>query len=130
MPTQANNSTSVSSEEVGAGSTKAGPAPTAPSEPASDEPKANPAAEAFHRITQDAAELKEYAGYYVTAKIDGFKRTLRNLGLYAALGVLGLIAAGALVATAVGLIVVGIAQTLTSLFGGREWLGGIVARAV
>jgi len=132
MPSQAN--TSAPSENAGAGSAQAGPAPSAPVDPADGEKanpeKANPAVEAFHRISEDAAELKEYASYYVAAKIDGFRRTLRNLGLYAALGVLGLIAGGAVLATAAGLIVIGIAEGLTSLFGGRAWLGDIVTGIV
>jgi hypothetical protein len=122
-----NRSTSASSEEVGAGSR--GPAPTAPFDPA-EEPAVNPAVEAFHRIKDDAAELKEYAGYYLSAKIDGFRRTLRNLGLYAALGVLGLIAGGAIIATAAGLLIVGFARGLGALFGGMYWLGDIVAGIV
>jgi len=128
MPSQANSS--ASSENAGAGPGDAGPAPSAPVDPGAEGEKANPAVEAFNRISQDAAELKEYASYYVAAKIDGFRRTLRNLGLYAALGVLGLIAGGAVLATAAGLIVIGIAEAFTSLFGGRAWLGDIVAGIV
>jgi len=123
-----NRSTSASSEEVGAGPAM-GAAPTTPCDPA-EESAANPAVEAFHRIKEDAAELKEYAGYYLSAKIDGFRRTIRNLGLYAALGVLGLIAGGAIIATAAGLIIVGFATGLGRLFGGRMWLGDIVAGIV
>lgn len=91
-----------------------------------DPDKPNPAAEAVHRIKNDLFELKEYAGHYVGAKVDGVKRTVRNIGLYAALGIVGAIAGGAIVATAAGLLVVGIADLLTRLFGGREWLGEIV----
>jgi hypothetical protein len=86
----------------------------------------NPAAAAFHRIKCDIDELKEYASYYLAAKVDGVRRTVRNIGLYAALGVLGLLAGGAIVATAAGLIIVGIAQGLGRLFGGMYWLGDLV----
>jgi hypothetical protein len=86
----------------------------------------NPAAKAFARLSQDVAELKEYAGHYLTAKVDGVKRTVKNVGLYAAVGVLGLIAGGAIVATAAGLIIVGVAQLLGDLFD-RQWLGNLVA---
>ena len=91
-----------------------------------DDGKKNPAAEAFDRIKHDVGELKEYASYYVAAKVDGIKRTVRNIGLYAALGVVGLIAGGAIVATAAGLLIVGVAELLTRLFGDRAWLGDIV----
>jgi hypothetical protein len=94
---------------------------------ASEEDARNPAAEAFQRIKGDINELKEYAGYYVAAKVDGVKRTVRNIGLYAALGVVGLIAGGAIVATAAGLLIVGLAEGLGRLFGDRYWLGDIVA---
>lgn len=124
-----NRSTSASSEDAGAGFAT-GPAPTATADAAPEEPSVNPAVEAFHRIKDDAAELKEYAGYYLTAKIDGWRRTVRNLGLYAGLGVLGLIAGGAIIATAAGLIIVGFAAGLGRLFGGRYWLGDIVAGVV
>ena len=86
----------------------------------------NPAAEAFHRIKNDIGELKEYASYYLAAKMDGIKRTVRNIGLYAALGLVGLIAGGAIVATAAGLLIVGLAELLGHLFGERYWLGDIV----
>src|SRR5690242_9867071 len=33
----------------------------------------NPAKEAFGRITHDLDELKEYASYYIAAKVDGIK---------------------------------------------------------
>jgi hypothetical protein len=103
------------------------PFPPAASPPHSaDEEGKNPAAEAFHRIKGDIDELKAYAGHYIAARIDGIKRTVRNIGLYAALGVLGLIAGGAIVATAAGLLIVGLAELLTWLFGGRAWLGDIV----
>jgi hypothetical protein len=90
----------------------------------------NPAKEAFTRITRDLDELKEYAGLYVSAKADGVKRTVRNIGLYAALGLLGAIAGGAIVATAAGLLVVGLAEALGNLFGGRYWLGDLVTGVV
>lgn len=91
-----------------------------------EDDRPNPASAAFHRIKCDLDELKEYASYYLAAKVDGVKRTVRNIGLYAALGVLGLLAGGAIVATAAGLIIVGIADGLSRLFGGRYWLGDLV----
>jgi hypothetical protein len=91
-----------------------------------DDEKLNPASEALHRIKGDINELKEYASYYVAAKVDGFKRTIRNIGLYAALGVVGLIAGGAIIATAAGLLIVGLAAGLSRLFDGHVWLADIV----
>jgi hypothetical protein len=110
------------------GPTSAG-GPSAPAvDPCVPDPnyKPNPAKEALGRITHDLDELKEYAGYYIAAKVDGIKQTVRNVGLYAALGVLGAVVGGAIVATAAGLLVVGIAHALGALFGGRYWLGDLV----
>src|SRR5690349_7602781 len=106
------------------------PAPDAhPGLGSEDEPR-NPATHAFHRIRDDLGELKEYAQYYLAAKVDGIKRTARTVGLYAALGILALIAGGAIVATAAGLLVVGFAEVLTRLFGGRAWAGDLAAGIV
>jgi uncharacterized membrane protein YqjE len=106
--------------------TTAPPPHAAADEQAQRDQGPNPAVEALHRLGRDVEELKEYASLYAAAKVDGVKRTVRNIGLYAALGVLGLIAGGALVATAVGLIVVGLAVLLGNAFGGRYWLGNMV----
>jgi hypothetical protein len=86
----------------------------------------NPAKQAVDRLTKDFDELKEYAGYYVAAKVDGIKQTVRNVGLYAALGLVGAVVGAAILATAAGLLVVGIAHLLGVLFGGRFWLGDLV----
>jgi hypothetical protein len=91
-----------------------------------EEPPRNPASEAFGRIKCDIDELKEYASYYLAAKVDGLKRTAKTIGLYAVLGVIGLLVGGAIIATAAGLLIVGIADGLGRLFGGRYWLGDLV----
>jgi hypothetical protein len=106
-----------------------GPRASAPPPPprAADPAQPNPAAQAFARLGRDVNELKEYASHYLSAKVDGVKRTVRNIALYAALGVVGLIAGGAIVATAAGLLIVGLAEALGVLFGGRFWLGDLVA---
>ena len=73
------------------------------------------------------SELAEYISYMLSAKVDGVKLTLRNMALYAALGVVGLIAAGAVVVSAVVLVCVGVAGGLSALFGDRPWQGALVA---
>jgi len=86
--------------------------------------------EAFKSVVNRFSELAEYISYYISAKTDGMKLTLRNVAIFAALGVVGLIAGGALVATAVVLLCVGLAHALGSLFGHIGWLGDIVAGIV
>ena len=76
------------------------------------------------------AELKDYVSYYLAAKSDSIKVTLRNVGLYAGLGIVGLIAAGTFVAMACALLCLGIAYGLTALFHGHAWLAYLVTGIV
>ncbi len=92
--------------------------------------QSNPAARAFHALKQDAAEFKEYAAYYVAAKTDAVKQKIRSIILYAALGILALLAGGAVLVTGGVLLVLGIGHGLAELFGGRLWLGELVAGVV
>jgi hypothetical protein len=85
----------------------------------------NPAVDAMGKISNSIGELKEYAGYLMAAKMDGIKMSIRNVGLYAGIGVVGLLVGGAILATAGVLLVVGIAQALGALFN-RMWLGNLV----
>ena len=56
--------------------------------------------DAFREAMGKLGELKEFASYYVSAKLDAFKVTGRNLGVYAALGIVGLIVGGTMLSTA------------------------------
>src|SRR5713101_319168 len=51
----------------------------------------NPATSAAKSIPKYFAELKAYAIYFLSAKVDGFKATARNIVVYAALGMIGLL---------------------------------------
>jgi hypothetical protein len=72
-------------------------------------------------------ELKEYVNLYVAAKTDAFKASMRNVVIFAALGVVGLIAAGAFVVTSVVLLCLGIAHGFAALVGGHLWAGYLIA---
>jgi len=86
-------------------------------------------AEAFKHAAGYLGELKEYAGYYVSAKLDAYKSSAVNLGIYAVLGVLGAVVGSAILATAAVLLLWGLADGLGSLFAhwfgssGWHWLG-------
>jgi len=84
-------------------------------------------AEAFKDLSTRIGEIGEYFSYWLAAKSDGIKLTIRNVGVMAAVGIVGAIAGGAFVASAMVLLCVGIAHGLGTLFGGRMWLGDIVA---
>jgi len=73
--------------------------------------------DAFRDISERIAQLKAYASYYLAAKMDSIKLSARNAAIYAALGVVGLIAGGTIIAMAAALVVLGIAHGLGSLFG-------------
>src|SRR5688500_14310708 len=67
-------------------------------------------AEAVKEAASRFAELKEYAGYYAAAKWDGIKVSLRNVLIYAALGIVGGIAA-------IGFIIAAVVMLLNGLSG-------------
>src|SRR5688572_22981790 len=85
--------------------------------------------ESVQRLTRLIAETKEYAAYYLGARIDSIKASVRNLGVYAGLGIVGLIAASAFITTTVVLFLVGIALGLNRAFG-SVWLGSFIVGAV
>lgn len=85
-----------------------------------------PPAAAFADLSARLGEVREYAAYYVKARVDKIKVSVRNILVMAALGIVGLVAATALVVTAVVLLCQGIALGLATLFGGRVWLGYLV----
>ena len=87
-------------------------------------------AEAFASAERHFAEVKAYAGHYVSAKLDGVRSSLKSVVLYAALGVLGAIAGTAVLATASVLLVRGIAGGLTVLFRGHAWVAEMVTGIV
>src|SRR5688572_12423047 len=85
--------------------------------------------ESVQRMTRLIAETKEYAAYYLGARIDSIKASVRNLGVYAGLGIVGLIAASAFITTTVVLFLVGIALGVNRLFH-SWWIGPFVVGLV
>ena len=83
-------------------------------------------AEAFKEVGNRISEVKEFASYYVGAKLDGIKVTVRNVGIYAALGIVGLIAGGTIISTAAVLLLVGLAWGLGDLLWDKLWLGALI----
>jgi hypothetical protein len=82
--------------------------------------------EALHRLQEHVRELQAYFTHFVSAKVDGFRLSTLQLAVWAALGVVGLIASAALVVSAIVLVLVGAAAGLALLFGGQLWLGQVV----
>ena len=82
--------------------------------------------EALRRLLQQLEELRAYSTHFVSAKVDGFISSARQLLVWAVLGVVGLVALAGLVVTTIVLFLSGAAAGLGLLFGGRLWLGQLV----
>ncbi len=110
------------------------PAQSAPADaqPAPDAPAgATSPAEAFRESLRHFAEIREYAGYYITAKLDGLRLGIRNVIILAALGIIGLIAVAAIVVTAVVLALVGVAGAVAKVLpAGSEWAADLITGSV
>lgn len=79
--------------------------------------------DALKLLLQQFAELREYASYYMAARIDGARASVRNAILRLVLAALGVIAVAGIIVMASGFVLHGLAQGLGTLFGGREWMG-------
>jgi len=119
---------------AGAGATRDAGAPpharfsTSPPPP---RPQDEAPADAFKDAMHSLGELREYAGYLVAAKLDGIKLAVRRVGVMAVVGVIGLLAGGAIVATAAVLFCLGLAQAVATLVAHengvpRTWLGNLI----
>ena len=93
---------------------------------ASQDPGELPPSESVRYAVGAFGELKEYFSYYLSAKSDAFKASIRNLGIMAAVGVLALAVAVALVVTATVLLCLGIAQGLAAAMHGTTWAGNLI----
>src|SRR5262249_40063479 len=82
--------------------------------------------EALRRLLQQFDELRAYSTHFVSAKVDGFMVSARQLLVWAVLGVVGLIGLAGLVVTTIVLFLGGAAGGPGQLFGGRLWLGQLV----
>lgn len=68
----------------------------------------------------------QYANYYASAKSDTVKLSLQNALLWVALSVIGFVVACAVFVTATCLLLFGLAEGLSVLFGGRLWVGNLL----
>jgi hypothetical protein len=105
-----------------------GSAPDNPRGPAGETGPRIPAdthpADALREASAHFAELKEYATYYVAAKVDGLKVTARNIGLYAALGLVGAIIGTGVLVTAGVMLLLGLAGAIGAIFEpDKPWVG-------
>jgi hypothetical protein len=83
--------------------------------------------DAFVLLTQQVRELAEYLSYYVSARTDGVKFSLRNVLFRVSLAALVFVAISGLIVAASWCMLSGAAEGLAVLLGGRVWAGNILA---
>jgi TRAP-type C4-dicarboxylate transport system permease small subunit len=82
--------------------------------------------EVFRIAARHFKEARDFGLFYLRTRLDRVALSVRNLfGLIAVL-LTGLLMGAALLVTAVVLLARGIAETLTTLFDGRVWLGDLL----
>ena len=121
----------ASGSTTGAAAPRAGPGPAAQRFEHPPLPHDEAPADALKHAMRSFGELREYLGYFVAAKLDGIKLSVRRIGTLAVVGVIGLLAGGAVVATAAVLFCVGLAQAVATMFAHengvpRTWLGNLI----
>ena len=85
-------------------------------------------ADAVKEAAAKLGEVKEYAGVLIAAKLDALKLTLRNVALYAVLGIVaGLVGIGMLITAGV-LLMTGLAGLIGEIFPNdyEHWGGPLV----
>jgi len=87
-------------------------------------------ADAIRESAKSIAELAQSSGDLLSAKLDQLRLSLHTLVLYAALSVIGVIAAAAAVVVSVVLLFVGASDAIGAALGGRDWIGDLIVGAV
>ena len=121
---------SAETESAGVTPAPAGSSGPDPANGEADSPRPSHPAEAVRDALRRLAELREFAAYYVSVRIDAFKASIRGAAMYAGLGLLGALTVGAVVVVAIVLLLVGIASALGAALGGRAWLGDIITSLI
>lgn len=86
--------------------------------------------DAIREAMAKVAELREFVAYYVSAKLDALKVTIRNLGIMAALGLIGGVAGATVIVMAVVLLIRGIAGAFADLFPRHPWIGDLITAVI
>jgi hypothetical protein len=85
--------------------------------------------DALNEALRHASEAREYFLHWLAAEADRLKLRLRHWAIWAIVGLTGLAILLAIVMTAAGLLLIGIAELIGSLLGERPWLGAIITGA-
>lgn len=82
--------------------------------------------DALKLLVKQLHELGEYVSYYLTAKTDSAKLSLRNTVLWLSFAAMGFAIVAGLILFAAWFLLNGVAKGVSVLFGGRLWVGNIV----
>jgi hypothetical protein len=82
--------------------------------------------DALNEALRHAAEAREYFIYWLAAEADRLKLRLRRVAMWAMVGLVGLAILVAVIMTATGLLLVGVAEFIAGLLRDQLWLGAII----
>lgn len=88
-----------------------------------------PSGSTVRKVLEGIAEVREYAAHFFAARKDAARLKLRRVLVLAALGVVAALAFVTLVSAALVILLLGLAQGLGEMLGGRAWLGQVIAGA-
>jgi len=86
----------------------------------------SPAAAVARGIPLFIAEIKSYAGYFLSAKVDGFKATAKKIVGFAVLGIVAATVGIGVLLAAAFMLVAGLANALGALLGHHIWAGQLI----
>jgi uncharacterized membrane protein len=102
------------------------PGDTSPDKPDTASERVPP----YRPLLDDLSALREYAAYYVSARIDAVKFRVRKALVWAAVGLMGMVAGMVVLIGAIVFVLDGIAAGLAALLGGRRWAGDLITGIV
>src|SRR5688572_4666270 len=91
-----------------------------------EEAEDRPATSSLRNLIDDFRRIRELGAYYLTAKKDRLRLSVRQAVIWGAVGLLGLCVLLTVLTTAVVLLLVGLASGLGQAFGDSAWLGPTV----
>jgi hypothetical protein len=87
-------------------------------------------AEALHDAMSRLGEVKEFVSYYIAARLDALRASIRQAGIYAGLGIIAAIGAATVVVVSVVLLLLGIAGAWNELFPAHPWIGYLITAVI
>jgi hypothetical protein len=87
-------------------------------------------ADAIRDAMAKLTELREFAAYYVAAKVDAIKLTARRIGILIALGLMGAVVGATVLIVSVVLLLEGIAGAFGAIFPSHAWLGDLITAVI